>query len=346
LRAHGDFSEARELDQETLRIHEEVFGENHPQTLRVMSNLALDHGLNSDYLAARDLHERVYLMQNEATAGVSATEVLNSWSGLARALRLFGKFSEARDVGEDARDYGRERLGPEHYLTLRAMNDLSIALRRIPAAHDEAVELAQEVFDLSTRLFGEKHPDTMAAAISLTNIQRVIGQTDQALALAESTVANYPDVYGSDHPYNYGCAGNLALLRRLNGDPAEARKLNEAALAGLDAKLTRDHFYSLTVAINLASDFAALGDTARARDLGQDSLRRLRILVGEQNPLTLSCAANLVVDLRAEGADEDAQRLLEETLSHYADTLGIDHSEAMAAAAGKRLDPDFDPPPI
>jgi tetratricopeptide (TPR) repeat protein len=346
LRAAGDFGEARDLDQETLRIHEEVFGENHPQTLRVMSNLALDHGLNSDYLAARDLHERVYLMQNEAIAGVSATEVLNSWSGLARALRLCGKFYEARDVGEDARDYGRERLGAEHYLTLRATNDLSIALRRIPAAHDEAVELAWEVFELSTRLFGEKHPDTMAAAISLTNIQRVIGQTDQALALAESTVSNYPDVYGSDHPYNYGCAGNLALLRRLNGDPAVARQLNEAALAGLDAKLTRDHFYSLTVAINLASDFAALGDTARARELGQDSLRRSRILLGEQNPLTLSCAANLVMDLRAEGADEDAQRLLEETLSHYAETLGIDHSEAKAAAEGKRLDLDFDPPPI
>ena len=346
LRSHGDFREARALDQETLSIHIEVFGETHPQTLRVMSNLALDHGLNSDYIAARNLHERVYLMQNEATTGVSATEVLNSWSGLARALRLCGNFSEARDVGEDARDYGYERLGAEHYLTLRATNDLSIALRRIAAAHDEAVELAQEVFDLSTRLFGKNHPDAMAAAISLTNIQRVTGQTEQAIALAETTVSSYPDVYGPDHPYNHGCAGNLALLRRLAGDPAAARSLNEAALAGLDAKLTRDHFYSLTVAINLASDFAALGDSARARELGQDSLQRLRRLLGDENPLTLSCAANLVIDLRAEGAEDDARRLLEETLGHYADTLGADHSEAMTAAGGIRHNPDFDPPPI
>jgi tetratricopeptide (TPR) repeat protein len=347
LRAHGDFKNARELDLETLDIHLRVFGEDDPQTWRVMSNLALDHGLNSDYQAAREMHQRAYLLQRQATSGVSATEVLNSWSGIARALRLCGNFFEARDVGEDARDHGRDELGPEHYLTLRATTDLSIALRRIPAAHDEALQLAQDVLDLSVRLFGEKHPDTMAAAISLTNIQRVIGQTDQALILAERTLASYPDVYGPYHPYNYGCAGNLALLRRLTGDPNEARKLNEAALAGLDAKLGRDHFYSLTVAINLASDFAAIGEPAKARELGQDSLLRCRSLLGEQNPLTLSCAANLVVDLRTLGIKaEEVDRLLEETLNHYANTLGVDHSEAIAAAAGLRLEPDFDPPPI
>ena len=234
LRARGDFREARMLDQKTLGMHQEVFGENDPQTLRVMSNLAIDHVLNSDFPAARDLYQHVYMTQSVATAGVSATEVLSSWSGLARALRLCGSFSEARDVGEDARDYGRERLGAEHYLMLRAANDLSIALRRIEAAHDEALELSQDVFDLSMRLLGEKHPDTMAASISLSNIQRVIGQTDQAIVLAESTLAIYPDVYGPDHPYNYGCAGNLALLRRLTGDPGGARELNEVFSARLN----------------------------------------------------------------------------------------------------------------
>lgn len=346
LRAHGDFRAALTLDQKTLDIHRQVFGENDPQTLRVMSNLALDYGLNSDYLAARDLHERVYLMQNEAATGVSVTEVLNSLSGLARALRLCGSFSQARDVGEDARDLGRERLGAEHYLTLRATNDLSVALRRIAAAHEEALELARDVFERSVRLFGEKHPDTMAAAISLANIERVRGQIDEALALARNTVDSYPEVYGGDHPYNYGCSGNLALLLRLAGNPEEARKLNETALAGLDARVTRDHFYSLTVAVNLASDFAAIGDNAQARALGEDSLARCRSLLGEQNPLTLSCAANLAVDLQADGAIGEAEQLREETLSHYAETLGADHPETVAAAEGRRLDEDFDPPPI
>jgi tetratricopeptide (TPR) repeat protein len=347
LRARGKFAAAREFDKETLELHRKAFGPTDPQTLRVMNNLAIDHGLNSDYTAARELHQRVFVVQSDpAITNVSPTEVLSSWLGLARAVRLCGNFTEARDVGEDARDFGRERLGPEHYMTLRAENDLSIALRRIPTGYDEALELALAVYERSNQILGAKHPDTMAAAISLTNIQRTIGQIDEALTLAESTVASYPGVYGPDHPYNYGCAGNLALLLRVNRDPASARELNTTALAGLAEQLTPNHLYPLTVATNLAGDYAALGEIVAARELGQDSLMRLRRVLGEQHPLTLGCSANLVMDLRAEGRVKDAEELLQETMSGYAETLGIDHPDARNAAEGKRLDFDFDPPPI
>ncbi|HEX9538783.1 MAG TPA: FxSxx-COOH system tetratricopeptide repeat protein [Streptosporangiaceae bacterium] len=346
LRARGDFVAARVLDEGSLGLHQGVFGPSDPQTLRVMNNLALDYGLNSKYKEARELHQRTYLLQSEATSGVSATDVLNSWNCLARAVRLCGDYSEARDVGEDAYDYGREVLGPDNYMTLRTARELSIALRRIATAYDDALDLAEDVLNRSTRLFGAGHPDTLAAAISLTNIQRTIGQTDSALGLAENTVASYPGAYGPDHPYSHGCTGNLALLRRVTGDAAGARRLDEAALAGLDDRLSRDHHYSLTVATNLASDFAELGEIAKARALGEDTLDRLGRLLGETHPLTLGCAANLVADLRAAGAEEEADRLSADTLERYAATLGIDHPDAKVAAAGRRLDFDFDPPAI
>ncbi len=346
LRARGDFAAALNLDENTRALHDKVFGPADPQTLRVMNNLALDYGLTSNFVAARDLHKEVYILQRDAMTNVSATEVLNSWTGLARAVRLCGNFTQARDLGEDARLYGLHELGPEHHLTLRAATDLSIAMRRIPTGYDEALQLAGDVLELCKRRRGEKNPDTMAAAISLSNIQWTIGRTDQALALAAATVDNYPAVYGAEHPYNYGCIGNLALLRRLTGDYVEARRLNETALAGLDARLTRDHLFSLTVALNLASDIAVLGDTAQARALGEDSLARLTRLLGEHHPLTLGCAANLTLDLRAEAAGEEAELLSAKTISGYESTLGTDHPMTEAAAAGLRLDFDFDPPPI
>ena len=181
------------------------------------------------------------------------------------------------------------------------------------------------------------NPDTMAAAISLSNIRCVAGQTEEALDLAAATAEDYPAVYGADHPYNYGCMGNLAMLRRLTGDLAEARRLNETALAGLDARLTRDHLFSLTVAVNLASDLAALGETAQARALGEDCLTRLTRLLGGQHPVTLGCAANLIIDLRADGADEEADALSAETMSGYERVLGPDHP---MTEAGRRADAD------
>jgi tetratricopeptide (TPR) repeat protein len=346
LRAHGDFAAALELDEATWALHDEAFGPTDPQTLRVMHNLAADYGLNSRFDRARELHRDVYIQWRNAKLNPSATEVLNAWTGLARAVRLCGNFAQARDLGEDARLYGLHELGSEHHLTLRATIDLSIAMRRIPAAYDEALEMAGEALELCRRRRGETNPDTMAAAISLSNIQCALGQTDQALELAVATAEKYPAVYGAEHPYNYGCMGNLAMLRRLTGDPVEARRLNEKALAGLDTRLTRDHLFSLIVAVNLASDLAALGETAQARALSEDSLAGMTRLLGGQHSVTLGCAANLMLDLRADGADEEADSLSAGTISGFEHALGADHPITEAAASGSRINWDFDPPPI
>jgi hypothetical protein len=345
LRARGDFAGARALDEQSLALHESVLGAEDPQTLRVMNNLALDHGLTADYERARELHERTYLLQSEARTGVSVSEVLSSWNGLARAVRLCGFFAEATDVGEDAYDYGREQLGPEHYLTLRAAKDLSIAVRRRRSDDDYALSLSQEVFDLCSRLLPDR-PDTLAAAIGLINVQRVQGRPEKVVTLAEETVTQYAQIYGADHPYTYGCVGGLALLRRVTGDAEAARELDQRALEGLDARLTRNHDYSLTVAMHLASDLAALGDITAARELGEQTLERLRRVMGEDYNLTLACAVNLVADLGDDGLGERAEALREDTERRYGQALGHDYPDASALSDGRRLNFDFDPPPI
>jgi tetratricopeptide (TPR) repeat protein len=346
LRANGNFPEALRLDEETLHLHEEELGMDDPQTLRIITNLGNDYGLNGKYREAEELCRRAHILSSQAASGVSATEVLISWYTLAWAVRMQGRYTEARDVGEEALDYGRERLGPDHFTTLRTAIGLSVSQRRITPARQEAVQTARDSYDTCQKRFGDSHPDTMAAAINLANYLRVNGMLDDAFALAEETVARYPAVYGPDHPYNYGCTGNLALMQRVYGDLAEARRLNESALEGFDRRLTRDHFYSLTVAINLASDLSLLNEPAAARALSEDTLERLVKVLGKDHPLTLGCAANLTVDLRNDGAAEEADSLHADTMSRYASTLGLSHPDAVVAAEGRRLDFDFDPPPI
>ncbi|HEV2371297.1 MAG TPA: FxSxx-COOH system tetratricopeptide repeat protein [Streptosporangiaceae bacterium] len=346
LRARGDFRDAQKLDEVTVQLREETLGPTRTETLRAKNNLALDYGLTSDYKHAQELQESTFRLQNEGTEGVNQTDVLISWNGLARLVRLRGYYSEARDVGEEAYDYGLETLGRENYWTLRTGIDLSIALRRIGSTRGASLALAREIYDRCVRLFGQEHPDTLAAAISLINIQRTMGITDEALALAVLTMDRYPEIYGPDHPYNYGVIGNLALLRRVTGDSAEAHRLDKKALAGLDGRLTRDHHYSLTAATNLASDLAALGDVTAACELGGDTWGRLRRLLDDDHPLTIGCAANLAVDRRASGDEDGALALHDEAMQLYADTIGLDHPDAEAAAEWRRLDFDFDPPPI
>jgi Tetratricopeptide repeat len=346
LRARGDFAAALDLDKNSFETHKAVLGAENERTLRVANNLAVDYGLNSLYSDARDLHRTTYRLRSESAAEIPANELLSSWSGLARALRLCGSFGEARDVGQDAYDYGLTELGPDHPRTIECAIDLSVALRRIVHASDEALELARSAFNHANERFGPSAPLTLAATVSLTNIQRSTGQVEEALRLTQDTVENYKKIYGPDHPYYYGCIGNLAMLYRVNHNPGTAREYNEQARAGLEERLGPDHHYTLTVAVNLASDLAVLGDTAGAIELGKDTLTRLRRVLGPDHPLTLGCAANLIIDYRSRGDEPAADLLAADTMPRYRLTLGDDHPDTIAAAEGHRLDWDFDSPQI
>jgi tetratricopeptide (TPR) repeat protein len=345
LRARGDFRDALEHDIESLQRHRRVFGEGDRATLRCMNNLAVDYGLMSNYEKAREQYIETLQLQHLPNSGVSPVEVLIVRGGLARTVRLSGSYQDAHYLGSDAVAFGRVNLRPDHPWTLRMAKDYSIAMRRTGMIQ-EALQLARDTYSQELRVFGPDHPDTLAAAMNLANALRAADQVARGFEYARDTADRYPHVYGADHPYNHGCSVNLALLLRIRGDAAEAQQRDEAALAGLDARLGRAHHYSLTCALNLASDLAVLGDMRGAVELGENTRHGLVHLLGEDHPLTLAAAANLALDLRAEGAGARAEELTQSTTSGYARTLGLGHPDARAFLAGRRLDFDFDPPPI
>jgi tetratricopeptide (TPR) repeat protein len=346
LRARGDYAQALQTDLQSLELHRTTLGPTDPQTLRVSNNLAVDYGLNSRYPDARDQHRETYRLCSETEADIPATELLASWGGLARALRLCGNYGEARDVGQEAYDFGLTELGVDHPRTLECSIDLSVALRRTGVTYDEAMELAETVYQRARRRFGVSAPLTLAATLSYANILRTTDRTSEALDLALEASKQYQEIYGPDHPYYYGALGNVAVLYRVSGERAKALDANETAYTGLNDRLGTSHHYTLTVAVNLASDYSLIGNTARAVEIAEDALQRLRELLGEDHQLTLACAANMVPDLRASGAVAEADRLLSDTVQRYQRTLGDDHADTIAAAESRRVDPDFDSPQI
>ena len=109
--------------------------------MRTFSNIALDHGLNSNYgMGAQEMSQRAY---QAAQRGGETRWCLPDRSTDPPGTRWHGpcgyrgRYDAARDVGEDALDYGRERLGADHYVTIRTATALSIALRRIASGRAE-----------------------------------------------------------------------------------------------------------------------------------------------------------------------------------------------------------------
>jgi hypothetical protein len=349
-RARGDFVEALRLDEESRPLLETRYGPHDSRTLRLLSSLALDHGLNSDYQTAQELYQYAFKRMSPTGTDSTASDVLGAWIGMSWTLRLLGQFRQAFDVGQEALDYAVDStgLGPEHVATLRAVTAYTIVSRRIPQMRQEALDLARDTLELSASRYGADQPETLAMVISLSNLLRTMSEDfhEEALALAESAANQSPRVYGANHPYNFGCMSNLALLRRVTGAPAAARELDERALRGLESGLRKDHHFTLTVAMNLASDLAVLELPEEARRIGEDTWPRLSTLLGPDHPHTLGCAANLALDRIATGDTQSGDELMSEVLRRYEETQGPGFPDAVVAAEGKRLDPDFDPPAI
>jgi tetratricopeptide (TPR) repeat protein len=346
LRAQGDFAAGRELDTEAAQQLARILGPDDPRTLRAQNNLGLTLGFLSDYPAARDLLERTYAAQSQASQGVSRIDVLSTWGNLARVVRLSGEYAEARLLAEDAYEFARKELGPDHPRTLYAGKELSIAQRMAGEPADDVVAFARDNLAQFERVLSDKHPATIAATTSLGNALRVAGEIDEALQISRHVMSRYREAYQPGHPYLYSCEGNVAILERLRGHPAAAREIDQAALDGLTDRLGRDHHYTLTVALSLASDLAALGDSRAAVGLGEDTLPRLRAVLGADHPLTLACMAHLALDLTADGAQDRTAELGADARERLRQILGADHPNAKAAALGQRLEFDFDPAPF
>ncbi|GAA1016830.1 hypothetical protein Aple_042830 [Acrocarpospora pleiomorpha] len=345
LRTRGEFHRSCELYEELLVSYQSLEQANPVSVYRVRHNLAIGYSLTSEYTKASDMLRALLRDLSTARSGVGPRQVLGSYSGLSRAVRLCGDYSMAVDLGQDAFDYGKQQLSLDHHETLLAAKDLSIAKRRRGDV-EEALELAEDTHTRLRQLLGEQHPDTMATAINLSNAYRMRGNLDKALELAQETVPRYAVVYDKDHPFTHACNGNLAVLYRLCGERARARSLNQASVDALVQRLGWPHDYTLTCAINLQSDLAALGETEEAVRFGREILGRLHALFGKDYFMSLACAANLSLDLRAVGAEEEAEAMLQDTLARYRAQDGENHPDAELAARRVRVDCDFDPQPI
>lgn len=354
LRAQGDFAAARGVDERNLVRHNAVFGDD-PRTFSLANNLAIDHGLNSDYEAAYDTDSRTRQDRLDFFGKDDHPWVVHSLSAMASDLRQGGKYREALEMEERAfeafADLVRKRTLPaDHHWVLLQAKDLSVAQRKM-GHHEAALELAEDVYKRFARGFGVKNPDVLAAAMNLGNARRVLGDHIRDLdllaaaeALIEDTFVNYGEVYGDEHPYTYGCSLNLAIVRRRIGEEESARDLLQNALAGLQQRLGDRHHYTLTCMTALATSLAETGDLPGAREQGEKALQGLSEVVGASHPHTLACASNLAIDLKALGETAASEELLAGTLALYRTVLFDDHYDVLDAANGLRIALDFEPP--
>ena len=275
----GAYSQARQLNERVIEVRRRTLGEEHPDTLTSMHNLAATLYEQGDLAGARQLHKLV-LEGRRRILGEEHTDTLSSMNYLARMLRAEGDLEGAHKLLERALEGCRRILGEDLPGKLNLDEDfpgkLSIAnsiaeLGRAQGDLAGARQLHGRLLEFCRQKLGEEHPFTLSSMNNLAETIRAQGDFAGARQLHEQVLKVRRRVPGEEHPSTLLSMNNLAETFRAEGNLAEARKLQERVLEVRRRKLGEMHTSTTVSAWNLYNTLVKLHG-AESADVFQRSL--------------------------------------------------------------------------
>ena len=156
----GKHEEAEEMDRGAFEARKAVLGEEHPDTLTSLNNLALVLQDQGKYEQAEDMNRQA-LEGREKALGKEHPFTLTSLSNLASVLQDQGKYGQAEDMNRQALEMREKALGKEHPDTLASAYCLAYLLHQ-RQQYKDASSLYQRACAGFQEKLGMDHPTTQA----------------------------------------------------------------------------------------------------------------------------------------------------------------------------------------
>ncbi|HEY1263664.1 MAG TPA: serine/threonine-protein kinase, partial [Terriglobales bacterium] len=348
--ARGNQVTAREiLDQASMQIESGLAKdpELQAQMMTNMGSAYLSLGLST---RARPLLEKAAQIQ-QRVLGPDDPATLQSEHRLAVVLFGEGDFAAAEKLDREVLARRRRVLGAENPDTLRTLNNLATAIgrqargmpdgRERQARFAEAEKLQREQLELSRRVMGPEHPNTLGSMGNLASTLADQERYAEAQELERQTTELQTRVLGPDHPSTMGNLMNLGFSLEKLHRYEEAEKVYRKVLEGQQRVLGPEHPDTLLSMDNLNNAIAEQGRYAEAEKLCRETLEiRTRVLGGEHPDTAMSEyeLSGLVARQKRPG---EALTLLRHAVDH-----GLDSGVALDIEGGEdfvslRKDPHF-----
>jgi serine/threonine protein kinase/tetratricopeptide (TPR) repeat protein len=326
LQTRDRFAEAEALFRQCLDAQRRVLGAEHEDTLDTLGRL----GFLLAVLQGRFAEGELLCRQSwEAKARVLGKDHL--WTLQGHGWLGGGVlFAEGRCV--DAEQLFRQNLsdcrragaaGPEHEITLNAMNNLS-GILIFRGKVTEAEQLLRPALETLLRVYGQDHWCTREARFYLAHVLRIRGQLDEAERLFRTQVEVDHRVFGSADWRTLVDLAYVALVLEDCGKWDEAERLMRKSCAEHRRVLGPDHFRTLSRISELAVLLHARSNWAETESLFREAVEGQRKALPPEHAdraVTLCAWANYLLD-KGDGAE--AERALRQALQiQRSETLGL-----------------------
>jgi len=184
---------------------------------------------------------------------------------------------------------------------------------------------ASKALELCRSLFGDRHPETIAAMRQLANVYADMGRFSETDPLARAAPTLTKDLYGDR---SGGIVGPLLdLFRTLHESGRHAKStevLEQAHTLGREM-LGERHIQTMFAMHNMASALKDEGRFDESIRLFRQVIELRREVLGHSYTQTLSSMNNLAATLQRAGRNQDALDLLTEVYDLRKSMLGEDH---------------------
>ena len=319
----GEYQATVEIAEEALMVAAQRNGQNHPDTLVLLNNLALFYQRIGRFDDAETLYRDAYARQAQVL-GREDPETLRTLHNLATLYFDLGRYEEAERLGAIALEGRLGVLGPDHPDTLSSA-DGQASIYHSAGRFAAAEALYLQVLSARERVFGAEHRDTLMTAHNLGQLLSDTGQFDRAREIMVRTLEARERVLGPDHPDTLATVNNLAGVYTDLGELHAAERALRRALVGFQIQFGIGHPYTLTALGNLGEVYTLMGEFEAAESVLSLALGRRRTQLGDDHPQTLISMSNLAGLYGQIGRAEEAELLYREALTRARSALGSDH---------------------
>ncbi|MET8579395.1 FxSxx-COOH system tetratricopeptide repeat protein [Streptomyces collinus] len=245
LRLLGRYRDALVRQEPVVRLHVQVLGPQHPQTLEARAQLAMCRRREGSHSQEVGPSMATLLEQLEQLHGREHYRTLAFLTNYGNFLREHGDLSQARDLIDEAEAGYRSLLGPAHPVATGMLSNTGLVMQAAGERAEAMAMFEAALAGLSATL-GTEHPWVLGCALNAASARNFNGRISDAVELSRETLRRAQRTLGPQHPLTLSCQVALAADLRAAREQEEAGKLEEDGLLGLTRTLGAQHPHTIS----------------------------------------------------------------------------------------------------
>ena len=213
--SQGQWNKAEKLQQQAVEIRKRLLGQEHPDTLTSMANLALTYWNQGRWKEAEELGVQV-METKKRVLGQEDPNTLTSMGNLASTYWNQGRWKEAEGLEVQVMETRKRVSGQEHPDTLTSIGNLASTYQK-QGRWKKAEGLEVQVMETRKRVLGQEHPDTLTSMGNLASTYWKQGRWKEAEGLEVQVMETRKRVLGQEHPDTLTSMAKLAWTLKSQG---------------------------------------------------------------------------------------------------------------------------------